>query len=75
MPFDDILDRIKQQLVYNHAYQENHVEEYSVMVNEIRLASALINVKDRRDIGHLVPTWEVMYEFHERLKGENEPTV
>lgn len=75
MPFDDILDRIKQQLVYNHAYQENHVEEYSVMVNKIQLASALINVKDRRDIGHLVPTWEVMYEFHERLKGENEPTV
>ena len=75
MPFDDILDRIKQQLVYNHAYQENHVEEYSAVVNEIRLASALINVKDRRDIGHLVPTWEVMYEFHERLKGENEPTV
>ncbi len=28
-----------------------------------------VNVKDRRDIGHLVPTWEVMYEFCERFKG------
>ncbi len=75
LPFDTIMERIKQQLVYNHAYQPDDVEEYSVVVTEIRLASALINVKDRRDIGHLVPAWEIMYEFHERFIGEAEPTV
>lgn len=75
MAFDDILERIKKQLVYNHAYQPESVEEYSVTVNEIKLGSSLVNVKDHPDVGILIPSWDVVYDYYERFKGEEEATV
>jgi hypothetical protein len=75
MAFDDILERIKQQLVYNHAYQEESMEENSVTVHEIKLVSSLVNIKDRPDVGRLIPTWDVVYDFCERFEGEKEPFV
>lgn len=75
MTFDDILERIKQQLVFNHAYQEEFIEEYSVTVHEIKLVSSLVNIKDRFDVGRLIPTWDVVYNFYEKYAGEEEPTI
>lgn len=75
MPFDDILERIKQQLVYNHAYQEASMEEYSVTVREIKLVSSLVNIKDHPDVGRLIPAWDVVYDYYERYAGEKEPYV
>ncbi len=75
LAFDDILERIKQQLVYNHAYQQESVEEYSVVVNEIKLVSSLVNVKDQPDVGRLIPSWDVVYDYYERFAGEKEPSV
>lgn len=75
MPFDDILKRIKQQLVYNHAYQEASMEEYSVTVREIKLVSSLVNIKDHPDVGRLIPAWDVVYDYYERYAGEKEPYV
>lgn len=74
MAFDDILERIKQQLVYNHAYKDEHTEQNSVVVREINLSSSLVNVKDRPDVGRLIPTWDVVYDFYEKYTGE-EATV
>ena len=73
LPFDEILGRIQQQLIYHHAYQSDAVAECAVYVYQIRLASALINVRDRQDVGHMVPAWEILYEFRERRKGESTP--
>lgn len=75
LPFDDILERIKQQLVYNHAYHVESVEEASVVVNGIKLGSSLINVKDHPEVGRLIPSWIVDYDYYEKLVGENEPFV
>ena len=75
MAFDDILKRIKQQLVYNHAYQEASMEEYSVTVREIKLVSSLVNVKDYPDVGRLIPAWDIVYDYYERYAGEVEPYV
>ncbi len=75
LAFDDILERIKQQLVYNHAYYVESVEEASVVVNGIKLGSSLINVKDHPDVGRLIPTWDVDYDYYETFAGEKEPTV
>ncbi len=44
MAFDDILERIKRQLVYNHAFKPESVEESSVVVREIKLGSSLVNI-------------------------------
>ena len=30
-------------------------------------------MRDCRDVGHMVPTWEVLYELRERLKSESAP--
>ncbi len=73
--FDDILGRIKQQLAYNHAYHVESVEEASVVVNGIKLGSSLINVKDHPDVGRLIPSWDVDYDYYERFAGEKEPFV
>lgn len=73
LPFDEILGRMQQQLIYHHAYQSDAVAECAVYVYQIRLASALINVRDRQDVGHMVPAWEILYEFRERRKGESTP--
>jgi len=75
MAFEDILERIKQQLVYNHAYQEASMEEYSVTVREIKLVSSLVNIKDHPDVGRLIPAWDVVYDYYERFAGEKEPFV
>ncbi len=75
MTFDDVLERIEQQLVYNHAYQEENVEEYSVVVHEIKLSSSLVNIKDRPNAGRLIPSWDIVYDFYERFTGEEEPFV
>ena len=75
MAFDNILERIKQQLVYNHAYQEEFIEDYSVVVREIKLGSSLVNIKDHLDVGRLIPSWDVVYDFYERYTGENEATI
>lgn len=75
MVFDDILERVKQQLVYNHAYQPERIEEYSVVVREIKLSSSLVNIKDRPNVGRLIPSWDIVYDFYERFTGEKEPFV
>lgn len=72
LPFDEILTRIKNQLVYQHAYQDAKVEDYSVSVFQINLTSSLVNVKDRPDIGRMIPTWEVVYYF--RIKYAEKET-
>lgn len=75
LPFDDILERIKQQLVYSHAYMADYDDKKSVVITDIKLASSLVNIKDRPDVGRLIPTWDVAYDFYETLKGEEEPFV
>lgn len=75
MGFENILERIKQQLVYNHAYQPDDILEYSVEVNEIKLCSSLINAKDDFSIGRMIPTWDISYTFSERYSNEYPATI
>lgn len=75
MEFESILDRIKQQLVYNHAYQPDDILEYSVEVNEIKLCSSLINVKNDFNIGRMIPTWDIRYIFREQYSNEYPATI
>lgn len=75
MAFDDILERIKQQLVYNHAFHAESVEEFSVVVNEIKLGGSLINVKDHPELGRIIPSWDAVYDYYERFANEKEPFV
>lgn len=70
LDFEDVLDRIKRQLVYNHSYQPDDILEYSVNVTNIELCSALINVKERLDVGRLIPAWNISYTFREKYNNE-----
>jgi len=75
MSFGEIVDRVKNQLVYNHAYQPDIVEEYSVDVHSIKLVSSLVNVANTSDTGRLIPAWEIAYSFYERFNTEPDPMV
>lgn len=70
MDFKNILEKIRQQLVYNHSYQPDNILEYSVDVNEIKLCSSLINVKNDFRIGRMIPSWDISYTFKERYSNE-----
>lgn len=75
LDFESIFERIKQQLVYNHVYKPDDMEEHYVTVFDIELSSALINAKDQSNVGRLIPAWVILYDFHEKYKGDNEYTV
>lgn len=63
LPFDQLLERIKKQLVYQHAYQEEGVTGQMVTVSSITLGLSVINEKDKPGYGMLIPSWTVEYRF------------
>lgn len=70
LPFDQLLERIKKQLVYQHAYQEEGVTGQMVTVSSITLGLSVINEKDKPGYGMLIPSWWVDYVSSYKQYGE-----
>lgn len=63
LPFDKLIERIKQQLVYQHAFHENNITEQAVCIETIKLGLSVINIKNKPGYGMLIPSWTVYYLF------------
>ncbi len=63
LPFEDILERVEKQLMYQHLPQNNEKVDFSISVKEIRLDSALVNVANEMDIGRKIPVWDIYYDI------------
>lgn len=61
LSFENILRRISQQLVYQHAYYDKSIEDIAIVVNEINMVSSLIDMKDNPNKGIVIPSWHVIY--------------
>ncbi|HWS30077.1 MAG TPA: DUF6034 family protein [Clostridia bacterium] len=64
LPFDDILERAEQQLMYQHVVlTENGYDEVYLRIYEIRLGSVLVNIPGKIDVGRDIPAWDFLYEI------------
>ena len=64
LPFNEILARAEQQLMYQHIpLLENENTDASIYIYEIRLASVLVNVPGRPEAGRDIPAWDFLYEL------------
>lgn len=61
--YDELLDRIENQLFYHHAFSADGVKNPCITVKEIRLCAALVNVADRPNTGRFIPAFEVAYSY------------
>ena len=61
--YDELLDRIENQLFYHHAFSADDVNNPCITVKEIRLCAALVNVADRPNTGRFIPAFEVAYSY------------
>ena len=61
--YDELLDRIENQLFYHHAFSADGVKNPCITVKEIRLCAALVNVADRPNTGRYIPAFEVAYSY------------
>lgn len=61
--YDELLDRIENQLFYHHAFSADGVKNPCITVKEIRLCAALVNVADRPNTGRFIPAFEVAYGY------------
>lgn len=61
--YDELLDRIENQLFYHHAFSADGVNNPCITVKEIRLCAALVNVADRPNTGRFIPAFEVAYSY------------
>lgn len=61
--YDELLDRIENQLFYHHAFSADGVKNPYITVKEIRLCAALVNVADRPNTGRYIPAFEVAYSY------------
>lgn len=61
LPWDEIQQSIEKQLYYQHAYSSSKCDKTSIMVEEIILRSATINVINEMNVGRAVPVWHVKY--------------
>ena len=59
LPFDELIERIKTQLVKQHSLPDG--EKQVVLVKQINLCSTLVNIVDNKKIGRSIPSWEVIY--------------
>lgn len=59
LAFDQIVEKIKTQLIAQHELPSG--EKQVVLVKEITLCSALVNIDDDENIGMSIPSWEVIY--------------
>lgn len=59
LPFDDVIERIKTQLIKQHSLPDG--EKQVVLVRQINLCSTLVNIVDNEKIGRSIPSWEVVY--------------
>lgn len=70
LPYEKILDRIKQQLKYKFSWIDDYEDgKVSVKVQRIVLGTALIDIKDNPNEGLLVPCWYVLYEENVELEN------
>lgn len=58
MPFDEVKEKIRDQLFYTHAYYNAYYTE-NITVERVEMKMALIGVKDRPDEAMYVPAWFV----------------
>ncbi len=72
LPFDELLERIERQLVYQHVYAASVTKNPRLVIQKIRLLSALVNVADEQDYGRLIPVWEVQYSLAYEYGDKNE---
>lgn len=63
LPFSDLLERIQEQLVYQHSYHDESIESVEVQVSTISLISSLIDIADKPGYGLLIPSWKVEYQL------------
>ncbi len=61
--YDELLDRIENQLFYHHAFSADGIKNPCITVKEIRLCAALVNVADRPNTGRFIPAFEVAYSY------------
>ena len=61
--YDELLDRIENQLFYHHAFSADGVKNPCITVKEIRMCAALVNVADRPNTGRFIPAFEVAYSY------------
>lgn len=61
--YDELLDRIENQLFYHHAFSADGVKNPYITVKEIRLCAALVNVAGRPNTGRYIPAFEVAYSY------------
>ncbi len=73
--FDEMIERLENQLVFQHAYQDESIEEYSVIINSINLECSLIDQKEDPESGILIPSWNIGYQLLYRSAGEAVSTV
>ena len=59
LPYNQLIEKIKMQLVAQHALPSG--EKQIVVVRQINLCSALVNINDNKKIGRSIPSWEVVY--------------
>ena len=63
LSFERILERAERQLMYRHLANENAGADWRLVVKEIRLASALVSVANKQNIGRMIPVWEFVYDM------------
>lgn len=63
LSYDELLDRIENQLFYHHAFSADGVKNPCITVKDIRLCAALVNVADRPNTGRFIPAFEVAYSY------------
>ena len=63
LPFDKLIERIKRQLIYQHAFHEDNITEQAVLIETINLGLSVINIKNKPGYGMLIPSWTVYYLF------------
>lgn len=72
MPFDDVKQRLIDQLTYEKAFTDDEAYCFDLVVNEIRLAIDLIPVKDNNTACLYVPCWYLSYREYVK-EGEGDP--
>jgi hypothetical protein len=73
LPFDDIVKRAEQQLMFQHVSMTESNYELSLYIYEIRLGSVLVNVPGKPGAGRAIPAWDVLYEI--RKKSGSSETI
>lgn len=69
-PFENIQQRIADQLNYIYGTTDNGSGGFDIEITKIRLGISMIAVKDRTDIGEYLPTWYV--SFQQKFRGDGE---